>query len=218
MAEPTGGPQDTQGIVGCVPDLDRGPLSVNQTRELRAACRSNAQRLISDAGVLLERGSFPGVCNLAYFALEELAKARALLLLECQLLDGDAIAWQEFWDGWESHRVKSVSALATEAIDRRMVETRVLTMLSAPAANQLGSKAKEIRETRKNALYVDWNGEEVVAPNEIVNQTQAADLLQRARSREDVHGSLEALLVADPTKARELLLHKIELRTTRQET
>jgi AbiV family abortive infection protein len=188
---------------------DRGPLNVPQTRELRAACRANAERLVSDSISLFQGGRFPSAFNLAYFALEELAKARALLVLELLLIDGDPVDWKDFWDKWESHPTKSVSVFAMEGIDGHMVKTRVMTMLVASAAAQLRAKAQELREQRESALYVDWTGNALSMPATAVTESIARGLVERARGRCLVHDGLESLAAEDPAKARELFLHRV---------
>jgi AbiV family abortive infection protein len=190
--------------------LPRGPISPTQAAELRAACRANAGRLVDDAAHLLDAQRLPSAFNHAYFALEELVKARALLLLELMLIDGDTVDWADFWKKWTDHSVKSVSSLAMR-LDDSMVKTRVLTILTSPAAAALPTRAKDLRDKRESALYVDWKRGQVTSPVDAIDEPSARDLVERARSRCGVHDELERLVKDDPTNARELLLFKITL-------
>lgn len=188
----------------------RGPISAAQAAELRAACRANAARLGDDAALLLDTGRLPSAFTHAYFALEELAKARALLILELMLIDGDDIDWLDFWRKWTDHSVKSESSLAMR-LDDSMVKSRVVTILASPAAAALPARARDLRDNREKALYVDWRRGHVTSPLDAIDEATGRDIVGRARGRGLVHDELETLVKEDPKKARELLLHKITL-------
>ena len=194
----------------------RGPISSTEAAELRAACRANASRLVDDAELLLDVGRFPSAFSHAYFALEELAKARALLVLELMLVDGDGVDWLDFWQKWTDHSVKSESSLAMR-IDDSMVKSRVVTILASLAAATLPARARDLRDKRESALYVDWRRGHVTSPQDAIDEASSRDLVKRARGRCVVHDELEALVKEDPTKARELLLHKITLYVKQEE-
>jgi hypothetical protein len=103
-------------------------------------------------------------------------------------------------------------------LDDSMVKTRVLTILASPAAAALPTRARDLRDKRETALYVDWQRGKVTSPVDAIEETSARDLVERARSRCGVHDQLEALVRDDPTKARELLLFKITLYVSHETT
>lgn len=125
----------------------RGELSADMFATGVLWCELNAQHLVTDALLLLERARFASATALAQFAIEEAAKPR--LLLKIFLSPTDPAERKRAWRDFENHRVKAgahwekvLRATELPADIRDRID-------SADAGGDLGSF---VRET---ALYVD---------------------------------------------------------------
>jgi AbiV family abortive infection protein len=86
----------------------RGPLSPAQIADGINYATSNAQRLASDAELLLGSGRFPTACSLAALAIEEAGKVSILRELALAKSDDDV---RQSWKRYRSHTQKNVAWL-----------------------------------------------------------------------------------------------------------
>lgn len=95
-------------------DKYKGRLSPEQIAEGMNAASSNAQRLVEDASLLLERGRFPSAAALAILAIEEAGKAS--ILREMAVVQGDDKALGNCWRDYRSHTKKNASWLLPQLV------------------------------------------------------------------------------------------------------
>lgn len=136
---------------------------------LMDALLSNAEALAEDAGLLYAHGRYPRAYALAALAGEELGKV--YLCLEA-LLSDEEVDTQQFWRGWRHHgdKLDSMRAYAAAFIED----------LDELDVGRLATDANQIGTQKLSALYVDFDGADVLVPDR-VTQRDAADLLQRSR-------------------------------------
>lgn len=133
------------------------------------ALLANAEALADDAGLLYEHERYPRAYALGALAGEELGKV--YLCLEA-LLSVEGVDVQQFWWGWRHHgdKLDSMRAYAAAFIED----------LDEFDVGRLATDAKQIGAQKLSALYVDFDGAQVLVPDR-VTQRDAADLLHRCR-------------------------------------
>jgi len=82
-----------------------GPLSLKEIARGFMLCTQNAEDLLDDAEVLINKGSYGHACALVILSEEEIAKC--LMLATAATLDeSDKISWMKFWRGFRKHKAK----------------------------------------------------------------------------------------------------------------
>lgn len=141
----------------------------DQLLELMTALLANAGTLVDDASLLFENDRFPRAYALAALAGEELGKVYLCLdaLLASEDVDG-----KQFWWTWRQHgdKLDSMRAYAAAFVDD----------LESLNVDQLGPDARRIGTQKLSAIYVDFDGHDVLKPDRVA-EVDAADLLQTTR-------------------------------------
>ena len=83
----------------------RGPLTPQQVAAGMNCARENAQRLLEDAGFLLDAGHYPSAAALAVLSIEESGKVAVLRQVATAGNNPDALA--EAWRAYRSHTKKN---------------------------------------------------------------------------------------------------------------
>ncbi len=69
------------------------PMSIEETFQVVSAVLGNAEELVDEAGILMERGRFTRAFALAHLACEELAKPPVFFTVAIMISYGDQIPW-----------------------------------------------------------------------------------------------------------------------------
>lgn len=88
-----------------------GPLTLEEIHTGMEAARSNAERLLEDATILMEAMRYPSACALAILAIEERGKVAILKHFALQTLPNDA---RRLWKEYRSHRNKNMAWILPE--------------------------------------------------------------------------------------------------------
>ncbi len=154
----------------------KGPLSLEQAAQGIAFARSNADRLTSDAEILLGAKRYPSAIALAVLAIEELGKVQ---ILKSMILHTDPAELKKSWKEYRSHRAKNVQwilpGLAAEG-------ARTLEQLRA-ATEAKGEHTALLDAVKQLAFYSDCLGENArwSNPEDAVEPQLAASILGVAK-------------------------------------
>lgn len=161
-------------------------LSVEQLWELRNTLLENAQRLATDAELLLANARWPAAFESAYFAREEIAKSANMFAAACVVAKDPAqLNWPEFWNMWKDHKKKSATFVMMSGLYERLFESTSLDPDSKDSdSNAEKREAFELRTEREAALYVHWDGR-IRTPWDSISEDRACEMVAEARKIAD---------------------------------
>ncbi|CAH6784089.1 AbiV family abortive infection protein [Vibrio chagasii] len=136
---------------------------------------ANAVRLLKDAELLFQAGSFPTACSIAILAIEEAGKISILRELSVAR-DGKDV--KEAWRSYRSHTHKNVLWMFPS-----LVQSGNKTLDSLSKQLERGSEATVILDDLKQiGFYTDCLGNRNWSvPDEIIDKSAATDILEIAR-------------------------------------
>lgn len=161
----------------------RGKLSPTEIAAGMNAATENAQRLVSDADILLAAGRFPTAASLASLSIEESGKVSILRELATAASDDEL---SSAWKGYRSHTRKNVQwqvpQLAIQGA-RKLDDLR-------PLFDEKSDHPFVLDHLKQLGFYTDCLGEKHWSiPAEVVDEQLARSLVQIAKllvSKRDV--------------------------------
>lgn len=132
-----------------------------------SAALANAEELLSDAEILVERERYATGYFLAFTALEEISKSQ----LAADVYTG-FIAEQEFWDVYRNHKQKVDRMLWASSDARRYLDAETEELLEV--------QEPEIK-SRMSALYVECDRVAVEIPSTVITADMAKSIIHTVR-------------------------------------
>ena len=172
----------------------KGPLSPEQALQGIDCCLNNAEALIEDAQLLVDKGRPARCAALCLVAAEELGKIP--MLANCSSRGEDRGRWRSFWRRFRSHLSKlsmGDMVFASEVIEPN---------LAAIGRRQFGTEYGHVAGLREASLYVDWVDGRFVAPGDVPDVAAlASPLLTELRDALEFHRCVRERLTPDSMKA-----------------
>lgn len=127
----------------------------------------NANELLNAATTLMQECP-PAALAIAELGQEEVGKS--LSLLAAMALPKDPVAWDWFWRGWRSHRLKAHRAFLYELVSTRRIELHGPDGVVLSGQSLRGSLPGE----KEAGIYVDFDDatQSFVAPSDAVNSVE----------------------------------------------
>lgn len=153
----------------------KNTLSASEIADGMNVATANAVRLLKDAELLFQVGSFPTACSIAILAIEEAGKISILRELSVAS-DGKDV--KEAWRSYRSHTHKNVMWMFPS-----LVQSGKNTLDSLTEQLERGSEATVMLDDLKQiGFYTDCLGNRNWSvPNEVIDENSATDILKIAR-------------------------------------
>lgn len=153
----------------------KNTLNSEQIAHGMSVASANAVRLLKDAELLFQTGSFPTACSIAILAIEEAGKISILRELSVAR-DGKDV--KEAWRSYRSHTHKNVMWMFPS-----LVLSGKNTLNSLTEQLERGSEATVMLDDLKQiGFYTDCLGNRNWSvPNEVIDESAAEDILRIAR-------------------------------------
>ena len=151
-----------------------GRLSLSEVTFGMNAAIKNAERLLSDSGLLLENKRYPSAASLAILAIEEAGKVSILR----QILTASDDEIKQCWRDYRSHKSKNAMWILPDLVHRG---ARTLKGFR-DAANPQGEHTALIDAVKQIAFYTDFLGvRNWSEPQEVVSQELASGIYAIAK-------------------------------------
>jgi AbiV family abortive infection protein len=156
------------------------PMTIEETFQAASAVLGNAEELVNEAGILMERGRFARAFTLAHLACEELAKSPVFFTVAILITQGEQLNWQKVDKRLREHLSKIRGGLFVD---------HMLTPHEDPDADidillqGLRAGAREMDRLKNASLYANWRDGRMVKPSEVISEELAQGCLRVAQRR-----------------------------------
>lgn len=153
----------------------KGTLTPQQIADGINAANKNANRLASDAKILLDAGRYPSATSLAILSIEESGKASILRALSLSRDEKEVV---ECWRDYRSHSKKNISWILPELVAkgaRRLEDLR-------PIFDEASDHPYLLDQLKQIGFYTDCLGQAHWSiPEDVIEESLAKTLVQIAK-------------------------------------